>query len=293
MDIVYRFDPLQPLVHHQVRTNEQALERLSQGNCRFAELVERMHQINDGAQAPPPFIVPINPVKLGVPVLSGLEPAHAPFALVLGCADARVPIEHVFDCSANDLFVVRVAGNVLGLECLGSVDYAACNLNASLRSVIVLGHTGCGAVTAAVDIYNSPADFGDIAFSHAVRSLLDRIMLAVRGSARALNRHLGPQAQQMPEYREWLITTAVYMNAAVTAWDLQREVNAVTTQPLPVSFGVYDMGKMRVSSLPLLCRADVDATSAFAAAPSSSQDFVEIAERIASRLIGDRSSVRI
>lgn len=293
MDIIYRFDPKLPLNHERVSSNEQALERLAHGNRRFAELVERMHAISEGGPAPPPFVVPINPVKLGVPVLSGLEPAHMPFALMLGCADARVPIEHVFDCSANDLFVVRVAGNVLGLECLGSVDYAACNLGSSLRSVVVLGHTGCGAVTAAVDIYNSPADFADIAFSHAVRSLLDRIMLAVRGSARALDRLLGPQSHQFPEYREWLITTAVYLNAAVTAWDLQREVNTVSAEPLPVSYAVYDMGKTRVSSLPLVTQEDVNSTAVFACAPTNSDDFVEIATRVATRLIGRRSSGRI
>lgn len=151
-----------------------------------SQLVKHVQEIGEGKRDLPAKIIPINPIKLGVPIVSGLEPAHEPFALVLGCADARVPLEHILDCSANDLFVVRVAGNVLGLECLGSVDYAATALRKSLQSVIVMGHTGCGAVTAAVDIYLSPSDFANIAFSHAVRSLLDRVMLAVRGSARHL-----------------------------------------------------------------------------------------------------------
>ena len=102
---------------------------------------------------------------------------------MLGCSDARVPIELIFDQSPNDLFVVRVAGNVLGVECLGSIDYAVANLGKSLKLVVVLGHTTCGAVSAAVDSYLAPKNYAEIAFTHALRSLVDRIQTAVRGAA--------------------------------------------------------------------------------------------------------------
>ncbi len=285
-NLVYRFDPLAPLELPTIADNAEALERLAKGNLRFAELVKQMKASSHNPSKVHEMVIPLNPLALGVPFVSGIAPAQAPFALVLGCADARVPIEHILDCSANELFVVRVAGNVLGLECLGSIDYAASNLRESLRSVIVLAHTECGAVTAAVDVYLSPSDFGDIAFSHAVRSLIDRIMLSVRGAARAWERHLGTQVNKHPQYRDWLIETAVYMNAAVTAYDLQREVNAVTGGGLPVSYGVYDMARTRVTALPVTSGKQLAATAPFACAPASKDAFMQIADEVVNRLKG-------
>lgn len=287
MDIVYRFDPHAPMVLNEPKSNDEALEKLDRGNQRFVSIVERLQSIGKGSHHHEPMIIPVNPVTLGIPFESGLEPAHAPFALVLGCADARVPIEHILDCSANDLFVVRVAGNVLGLECLGSVDYAAYVLRKSIQSVIVLAHTSCGAVSAAVDVYLSPGDFGNIAFSHAVRSLIDRILLAVRGSASAIERVVGREAASHPNYRNWLITTSVYMNAVVTAWDLQREVDAVTAGHLPVSYTVYDMSLNRISALPLRSKADFESTPTFGTAPQETNDFASVATQVVSRLVDD------
>jgi carbonic anhydrase len=244
--------------------------------------VERLQKIGKGEKVYEPWIIETNPAQLGIPIVSGLEPSHAPYALVLGCSDARVPVEHVFDCSANDLFVVRVAGNVLGLECLGSVDYAVTQLR-SIQSVLVMGHSGCGAVHAAVEIYMNPTQFSSIAFSHPLRSLLDRVMLSVRGSAKALELVKGAKVTKHKKYREWLETTSVYLNAAVTAFDLQREVNFVA-KGTNVSFTIYDMGFTRISSLPLT-EADCHlATEPFAAAPKEIDEFSNYAERVVSRL---------
>jgi carbonic anhydrase len=71
-----------------------------------------------------------------------------PFAIILGCSDSRVPPEIIFDSGIGDLFVVRVAGEVAGDQVLGSIEYAAAHLHTPL--LVVLGHTSCGAVTAAV-----------------------------------------------------------------------------------------------------------------------------------------------
>jgi len=71
-----------------------------------------------------------------------------PFAMVLGCSDSRVPPEIIFDSGIGDLFVIRVAGEVVGDQALGSIEYAASHLHTPL--LLVLGHTNCGAVTAAV-----------------------------------------------------------------------------------------------------------------------------------------------
>ena len=97
-----------------------------------------------------------------------LPPEQWPFAIILGCSDSRVPAELVFDQGLGDLFVIRVAGNIVAPSQVGSVEFAAARFNTKL--VVVLGHTECGAVQAALDEANSPS-----AHSAAVRSIVDRI----------------------------------------------------------------------------------------------------------------------
>lgn len=86
----------------------------------------------------------------GVPLeeLAGLARGQRPFATILGCSDSRVPPEWVFDAGLGELFVVRVAGNVLSPEVAGSLQYAGAHLRTPL--FVVLGHEGCGAVAAAL-----------------------------------------------------------------------------------------------------------------------------------------------
>jgi carbonic anhydrase len=79
----------------------------------------------------------------------GLSAGQRPFAAILGCSDSRVPTELVFDQGFGDLFVIRVAGNVIATDVVGSLEYAAYHLHVPL--LMVLGHEGCGAVTAALD----------------------------------------------------------------------------------------------------------------------------------------------
>ena len=97
--------------------------------------------------------------------------------------------------------MVRIAGNILGTEGLGSFDYAVRNLGHSLKAVVVLGHTGCGAVTAAVDTYLAPSEYANIAYTHSLRTLVDRLMIAVRGAAKAIERRCGNVAKVHPDYR--------------------------------------------------------------------------------------------
>jgi carbonic anhydrase len=139
---------------------------------------------------------------------------------------------------------------VLGTECVGSFDYAVRNLGKSLQAVVVLGHTGCGAVTAAVDAYLSPNAYADIAFSHPLRSLIDRIMIAARGAATALARRHGDSIKRHPEYRALLIEAAAYLNAAITSFDLKREVAAFHDSQIEVFYGVCDIGTMLVRACP-------------------------------------------
>ena len=106
-----------------------ALKRLKEGNARF---------VNGQAHFP----------TLQKEILASLAKKQQPFATILGCSDSRVPPELVFDCGFGELFVVRVAGNVLGRSILGTIQYAAAHLHTQL--FVVLGHEGCGAVKAAL-----------------------------------------------------------------------------------------------------------------------------------------------
>jgi carbonic anhydrase len=283
MDIVYRFDPHAPIEHRVPRSNREALRFLEQGNDRYNALAQHIQAIAVGDREHLPMVVPVNPMQLGIPIIAGLEQAHSPFALVLGCSDARAPIERILDCTANDIFVVRVAGNVLGVECLGSIDYAVTVLRSSLQSVLVMGHTQCGAVGAAVDLYLRPSSFGDIAFSHAVRSLTDRILLSVRNAARGLEVSLGSKVHKHKRYREWLTTTSCFLNAAVTAYDLQREVQTLT-KGLHVSYSIYDMAWTRIGTLPLRSQQEGENTPRFAPPPQSAEEFDKLVENITRRL---------
>ena len=115
----------------------------------------------------------------------------------------------MFDQAFNNLFVVRIAGNVLGTECLGSFDFAVQRLAGSLKTGGGSGARSCGAVTAAVDMYLDPLDYSGIACTHALRSLVDRIMISVRVAAKAIERTCGPGIKRHEQYRTALIEVAV------------------------------------------------------------------------------------
>jgi carbonic anhydrase len=110
-------------------TAEEALSRLKEGNARF---------VNGNARFP----------TVQKEVLADLAKDQQPYATVLGCSDSRVPPELVFDAGFGELFVIRVAGNVLGPSIIGTLQYAATHLHTPL--FVVLGHEGCGAVNAAI-----------------------------------------------------------------------------------------------------------------------------------------------
>ncbi len=254
MDIVYRYDPYKPMTARLLEDADAAMDNLRRGHDRYSTIVTQVHRelTGDHPNASGQVVIPADPLTLGLPLWADAPPVQTPFALVLGCSDARVPIERIFDQSPNDLFVIRVAGNVLGVECLGSIDYAVNQLGASLKLLMVLGHSTCGAVSAAVNSYLAPKDYASIAFTHALRSLIDRIQVAVRGAATALERAAGASASQHPGYRAAMIETAVYLNAAITAYDVRREVDRIVADgsaPVVV-YGVFDLVRQRVGALP-------------------------------------------
>ena len=113
----------------------EALRRLQDGNRRFLDGRARFPTIQKE-------------------ILADLAKGQQPYATILCCSDSRVPPELIFDAGFGELFIVRVAGNVLSQEIAGSLQYAGTHLNTEL--FVVMGHDGCGAVQAALDTLLNP-----------------------------------------------------------------------------------------------------------------------------------------
>jgi carbonic anhydrase len=133
----------------------EALDRLREGNARFVS--DRRNRSVQPSQT------------RRAEVADGQEP----FAIILGCSDSRVPAELVFDQGLGDLFVIRVAGNIVAPSQVGSVEFAAALFHT--RLVVVLGHTQCGAVLATLDELQQPMENQ----SNNIRSIVDRIRPSV------------------------------------------------------------------------------------------------------------------
>ncbi len=141
-------------------TASQALRRLVEGNRRFVRGEARFPTVQKK-------------------ILSQLAREQRPYATILGCSDSRVPPELLFDAGFGELFVIRVAGNVLSDEVAGSLQYAGVHLKTPL--FVVLGHGGCGAVGAALD-----AHFHKVRHRSRIGKLVNKIVPAIRGLNPAL-----------------------------------------------------------------------------------------------------------
>lgn len=133
-----------------------ALERLREGNGRYVSGERKLETL------------------MGQSRRRELVAGQSPFAVVLGCSDSRAPVEIVFDQGLGDLFVIRVAGNVVASSQIGSVEFAAAEFGT--RLVVVLGHTYCGAVRATLSQLQQPTEEQ----SPGLRSIVDRIRPSVQ-----------------------------------------------------------------------------------------------------------------
>lgn len=136
-----------------MRDPKEAIERLREGNIRFAN-DERKYTVSSSRR-------------------NALTDGQDPFAIILGCSDSRVPAEIVFDQGLGDLFVIRVAGNVVASSQIGSVEFAAERTGA--RLVVVLGHSHCGAIEATLEELERPHE----SRSPYLRSIVGRIRPAI------------------------------------------------------------------------------------------------------------------
>jgi len=146
-------------------TAREALQRLRDGNRRFVENVRSVETLVAGTRR------------------AALVEGQRPSAIVLGCSDSRVPAEIVFDQGLGDLFVIRVAGNIVAPSQVGSVEFAAEQFGT--RLVVVLGHSQCGGITATLQALLQPGETR----SRNLRSIVDRIRPAVAGLLQTELRH--------------------------------------------------------------------------------------------------------
>jgi len=165
----------------------EALERLREGNRRFVSDDRSSQALASGSRR------------------NELAAGQAPFAIILGCSDSRVPAEIVFDQGLGDLFVIRVAGNIVASSQVGSVEFAAARFGT--RLVVVLGHSQCGAILATLEELQQPTDQ-----SRNLRSIVDR----VRPSVEAL---LATELRHDPEA---LVRQAVRANIRASADHLRH-----------------------------------------------------------------------
>jgi carbonic anhydrase len=195
-------------------TADQALARLVAGNKRFVAGKARFPTVQKA-------------------VLADLAKAQRPYATVVGCSDSRVPPELVFDASFGELFIVRVAGNVMSPEVMGSIQYAAVHLQTPL--FVVMGHAGCGAVEAALNtLHQGRRERARIAL------LLERILPGLRGI-------------------DTTLPAKAMMRAAVEAnvrWSMQQVLDTPEAQArqaegvLKLVGAVYELTTGRVRFLP-------------------------------------------
>ena len=165
-----------------------ALERLREGNRRFVSDVRSRDTLTGQTRR------------------NELVAGQEPFAIVLGCSDSRVPAEIVFDQGLGDLFVIRVAGNIVASSQVGSVEFAAARFGT--RLVVVLGHSQCGAVLATLEELEQPSNQQ----SRSLGSIVNRVRPSVEALLATELRH-DPQA---------LVQHAVRANIRVSANHLRH-----------------------------------------------------------------------
>lgn len=169
---------------------QSALERLKKGNARYMQSIH-------------------NPGDVSIAKRESLFEAQHPYAVILSCSDSRVVPEDIFSTGIGELFVVRVAGNVLGEHELGSVEYAAMHLGANL--IVVMGHEKCGAIGAAIG-------------GHAegyIQTIVDAIKPAI-GDERDAHR-------------------ASVANACFVAREIERRLNIQPDGPIKVMSAYYNL----------------------------------------------------
>jgi carbonic anhydrase len=271
VEITYRYGGVEAVARERPADAAAARARLDEGSRSMAALLADLTEGTGTTRR----VIDVDPRDLGLAHGASVAPAQRPYAAIVGCADARVPVEIIFNEGPNDLFVVRVAGNGLGSEVMGSLRYAVEHLG-SVKLVAVLGHSGCGAVSAAVDVFLDPVAYLDLARKHALRGMLDRLQVVIHAAARRIAAVHGPEVARHPRYRDALVEAAIVSNAALSAHTLQQELTIAGERVVRAAYGVYVIDERRVWAP----RAGDERVEGLAEPPMTAADFGRFADAV-------------
>jgi carbonic anhydrase len=245
-------------------TAADAAKRLWERNGCFAAFIARCQgkSISPGLCPVDPVRIPLVKREVGLETKPSGFPEQEPFAAVLGCVDARAPVELLFTQGFDDLYIVRVAGNPLGPDVAGSLHYALHSFAAlvgtkpadlpkkTLRLIVSLGHSDCGAVTAAVKTYLGLEALPKLEGRYLPDGSVGGLLAKLQHPAVAISAELLPEGSLGPG--EWpeeirlaaIIDVAVYLNAAWSAHQLvelvQQYEYAGPDREVEVRYGVFD-----------------------------------------------------
>ena len=261
IDFTYRYSPHNPKPFFVPQDWEAASVFLQGGNAMIARFYEacRVGAFEPGVG--PPVVEISESEAHGTPVGEDGYPIQMPFALVLGCSDARAPTELLFGQEFNDIFNIRVAGNVLAEEGVGSLLYALRTFvpdsphrdGRSLKLAVVLGHRGCGAVRATVKTFRAGLAAADI-FGDPIGSLVSKIASPSLPLASELfDEVYGEGASASDASLNAMVDLVVHLNAAWVSREMKGWVDREgppTSDRVGVVFGVFDPADWRVHARP-------------------------------------------
>ena len=198
-------------------TPAEVLELLREGNQRFQK----------GDRLPRDYAALVKATSGG----------QTPLAAVLGCIDSRVPVELVFDVGIGDVFSIRVAGNISGSKSLGSIEYAVAV--AGVKLLLVLGHTGCGAVTSSVKLLGDKKDVTEATGCKHLHKIVDEVAPCIDESEFETFKAMDPESQNA------FVDEVAKRNVLRAISEMLRQSDviqqAVDAGNLMVAGGMYDV----------------------------------------------------
>ena len=198
---------------------QEVLEQLKAGNERYRQNLASTKPLS----IPPPELVK----------------EQKPSAIILGCSDARVPVELIFDQALGELFVIRVAGNIVAPSQIGSIEFAAEKFGT--RLVVVLGHSNCGAVSACVETLLNPDQY----YSPNLRSIVDRIRPSVYNLHEIVS--ASDSEMDMSEFVNRAVRANVRMSVSQLKHGSRILEDLVSNQELLIVGAEYDVATGRVN----------------------------------------------
>ncbi len=278
MDIIYRYDPFQPVDFQQCDTADQAMQALRTGNRRHQEIVRRVQAEVMGEVTLEPVVIPSNPLSLGFSLVPGRLRSRTPSpsswaAPMPGRRSSGSSTTRSTSCSRSGSPGTSWGPSAWGASSTPFATSPTTSAWSSCWATPVAGRWRRRSTCT-----SSPESYIEVVKSHSLRTIVDRIMVVVRGADRSLTGRCGPDTSKQPGYRQALWEMSVYLNAALTAHDLIRELELAAADKIRVVFGVYDLAAHQVRGLP-------ESESAFELAPRTMEDFTLLSDFLARSVV--------